>query len=142
MTDTLTIADIAGQILRAHNLKHGLTLKLGECIVRVKTNSVKLADKLGEYYTGLISKSPEESAITINAIEGGEPDFEIEFVGKQPDPGKVKIKEEYADLDDGRIIRKIITGMTFVTGAGFNIAIGQCAVNYNQIVNFINNRYI
>jgi HprK-related kinase B len=32
--------------------------------------------------------------------------------------------------------------MMFVFGAGDNLAIGPCTSNYNQVVNFINNRYI
>ena len=61
---------------------------------------------------------------------------------KTPDPGKTKIKEEYVDLDDGRIVRKRLTGMLFVFGGGQNVAVGPCGANLNQVINFINNRYI
>lgn len=61
---------------------------------------------------------------------------------KQPDPGKTKIKEEYADFIDGRIVRKRLTGMALLFGNGLNYAIGPALENDNQVVNFVNNRYI
>ena len=61
---------------------------------------------------------------------------------KEPDPGKTKIKEEYADLVDGRLVRKRLTGMVFVFGGDRHVAIGPCVQNDNQVVNFINNRFI
>jgi HprK-related kinase B len=61
---------------------------------------------------------------------------------KQPDPGKTKIKEEFFNLPDGRIVRKRLTGMAFIFGEGENLAIGPCEENSNQVINFINNRFI
>jgi HprK-related kinase B len=61
---------------------------------------------------------------------------------KLPDPGKTRIKEEYADIANGRIVRKKLTGMVFIFGGTDHIAVGPCLDNLNQVVNFVNNRYI
>lgn len=43
---------------------------------------------------------------------------------EEPDPGKSKVKEEYADFPDGRLVRKRLTGMVFVFGEGDHLAMG------------------
>ncbi|MDQ7031424.1 MAG: HprK-related kinase B, partial [Desulfonauticus sp.] len=80
--------------------------------------------------------------IVIGVYEAPPPVFPFSFKIKQPDPGKIKIKEEYVDLLDGRIVRKRLTNVVFIFGNGENLAVGPCLANLNQIVNFINNRYI
>ncbi len=61
---------------------------------------------------------------------------------KKPDPGKSKIKEEYAEIEGGRIVRKRFAGMHFIFGGELHVAIGPCLENPNRIVAFINNRFI
>jgi len=39
-------------------------------------------------------------------------------------------------------VRKRITGMHFIFGEGENVAVGPCLENSNQVINFINNRFI
>jgi HprK-related kinase B len=70
------------------------------------------------------------------------PEFAAAFAVKPPDPGKTKVKEEFLDLPDGRIVRKRLTGMVFVFGEGDNAAVGPCRDHLNQVINFINNRHI
>ena len=65
-----------------------------------------------------------------------------EFTIKQPDQGKNRIKEEFLELDGGRLVRKRLTGMYFLFGQDVNLAVGPCVENDNQVVNFINNRLI
>jgi HprK-related kinase B len=66
----------------------------------------------------------------------------VELVEKLPDPGKTRVKEEYADLPDGRLVRKRLTGMAFIMADQLNLAVGPCLANANQVVNFVNSRYI
>jgi len=118
-----------------------LYLKFCDCVLRVRMNSVTLKDKLARYFQSFTI--PESEAdIDITVHEAPPPSFPFNFKIKKPDPGKTKIKEEYVDLPDGRIVRKRLTGMHFIFGLGDNLAIGPCAVNINQVINFINNRYI
>jgi len=120
---------------------HVSFFKFGDCVIEVRTNTSILRDALRVYFRSfLTAECPPH--ILVTAHEARPPAVGLSFVLKEPDPGKDKIKEEYVNLDDGRIVRKRLTGMVFVFGGGDHVAIGPCAENVNQVVNFINSRFI
>jgi HprK-related kinase B len=120
---------------------HSLHLNFGDCVAEVRSNSQTLIDDLKEYF-GVFVTSARPTAFQITAFEGAPPQIPLELTIKEPDPGKTKIKEEYAELPGGRIVRKRLTGLVLLFGQGVNMAFGPCEANANQIVNFVNNRYI
>jgi len=133
-----TLAEMLGASAPA---PHALHLDLGDCRIMVRSNSEALLRELDAYFGGFVCQSgPADVAIT--ALEGPPPDIPLELVAKEPDPGKTRVKEEYADVPGGRLVRKTLTGMIFLFGQGSNLALGPCLENSNQVVNFINNRYI
>lgn len=136
-----SIMAIANSILTRYPLKKSLFLGLGDLIIQVKSNSPDLLDELRLYFKEFISWD-SHADITIYALETDDESFPYDFTEKEPDPGKTKIKEEYIDLTDGRIVRKRLTGMALIFNGLLNIAVGPCLKNSNQIVNFINNRFI
>lgn len=120
---------------------HVLFLDLGGCRIQVLTNSSALREELAGYFKEFLT--PVNGAdIVITALETGAPDLGLDYTLKEPEPGKSKIKEEYAELPDGRAVRKRLTGMVFLFGGGLNLALGPCLENPNQVVNFINNRFL
>ncbi len=135
------INSICGAPVRAASAGTHFTLVFGACAIKVMTNSSQLAEKLRKYFLPFLSDGAKED-ITVYAYDGLPPDFGLVFKVKPPDPGKSKIKEEYADVNGGRVVRKVLTGMYFVFGGGINLAAGPCLANDNQVINFINNRYI
>ncbi|MDD3312136.1 HprK-related kinase B [Pseudodesulfovibrio sp.] len=137
----ITRAALAAEIRNAVPAKRELLLDFGGCVLRVLTSTDALHDDLAGYFKEFLTASgaPE---IVISAHEAETPELGIDFDTKQPDPGKSKIKEEWADLPDGRAVRKRITGMHFFFGDGENVAVGPCLANSNQVINFINNRFI
>jgi HprK-related kinase B len=135
-----TVSWIAADLAASYAPDRVLFLQLEGCVIKIQSNSTELIQRLSEYYRGFIGgRTPN---VSVMAFETDEPVFGHEFIKKEPEPGKTRIKEEYFDLKDGRIVRKLLTGMHFVFGRGINIAVGKCVENYNQVVNFINNRYI
>lgn len=126
----------------AYPASHEMALKFAHCRILVKMNYGPLLDELMNYFDNFVTPLQSGYDITITVHEAATPDFPMEFITKQPDPGKTKIKEAYVDLADGRIVRKRLTGMHFLFGAGEHLAIGPCKANSNQVINFINNRYI
>lgn len=138
---------LAAPILAAHPAAHALALDFGQALVRVSTNSPALRERLSRYFRdflaapGVRGVSPQAD-IEVTAIEAGSPDLGLAYRPKPPDAGKAVVKEEFAELADGRVVRKRLTGMTFLFGGGFNLAVGPCLANDNQVVNFINNRFI
>ncbi|GBC59633.1 hypothetical protein DENIS_0572 [Desulfonema ishimotonii] len=135
--------EIIQKYREAYPAVHRMALVFGNCRIRVTANSEHLIDELTTYYgTFVTPDAPDNADIGITVHEAPTPELPERFTVRQPDPGKTKIKEEYLDLANGRIVRKRLTGMIFVFGEGENLAIGPCMENSNQVVNFINNRFI
>jgi len=133
-----TIADmLSGGLLATHELY----LDLGDCRIRLNTNAPELVAVLDGYFGSFVA-GPGPVDVMLTAFEAESPSIPLDLQVKEPDPGKDKIKEEYADLPGGRLVRKVLTGMVFLFGQDVNLAVGPCLNNPNQIVNFINNRYI
>jgi HprK-related kinase B len=127
--------------LERHSCRERLFIGIGELIIQVKSNSEALTEELRRYYQEFLCWESHED-ILIHAIETPGVSFPIDLKAKEPDPGKSRIKEEFADLADGRIVKKRLTGLWFLFNGWDNLAVGPCLANPNQIVNFINNRFI
>lgn len=122
---------------------HPLGLAFGPCRIDVRANDPRLISDLRDYYGPFAGADAAGDAdILVTVHEAPPPEFSAPFAVKDPEPGKTKIKEEYRDLPDGRIVRKRLTGMIFVFGGEDHAAIGPCLDNLNQVINFINNRHI
>ncbi|MGD9331108.1 MAG: HprK-related kinase B, partial [Desulfobacterales bacterium] len=118
-----------------------LFLRFGECTVEVNANEEEVIADLKRYFSPFVIESGS-AAIMVSVHQSPEYHLPVEYSLKPPDPGKTKIKEEFYEMADGRVVRKRLTGMLFVFGGGENVAVGPCLENLNQVVNFINNRYI
>lgn len=141
MSTNLTFHALAAPLLATHPAAHSLFLRFEDATVEVRSNSSPLVAKLGEYYRDFPGQAgPADFLIT--AIECPGPVLDVPYAVKEREPGKTKIKEEFVDLPDGRVVRKILTGLVFMFGHGGNYAFGPCLDNDNQVVNFINNRFI
>ena len=118
-----------------------IILAFDDCRVEVRTNSPHLAETLREYFSDFLADGSEGDML-VTAHEAVAPEFSELFAPKAPEPGKSKIKEEFIELGDGRVVRKLLTGMVFMFGGDESLAIGPCMANANQVINFINNRFI
>ncbi len=136
-----TIERMVSRLRLAFPVRYAFKLKLNDCTVAVKTNSRQLVRNLTGYFRSFVTDH-SGADIVITVHQAPPPDFDCDFTVKAPDRGKRKIKEEYADVGSQRIIRKRLTGMVFIFGNGEHLAIGPCEANANQVINFINNRYI
>jgi HprK-related kinase B len=138
-----SIKDRIEAIRAAAPTPHALGLQFEDCRLRVNVSSAALQEGLRAYFGPFVTDaSPSEAHIRITVHQGPAPAFAERLTVKQPDPGKTKIKEEYLDLTDGRIVRKRLTGMVFYFSGEDHLAVGPCQENLNQVVNFINNRFI
>lgn len=134
-------ADLIDRLTAGADTPHRVFLAMGDCRFRVESNSEALARELTIYFAPFLC-SPGRTDIVVTALQGPVPDLGLSFLVKEPDPGKTKIKEEWADVPGGRVVRKRLTGLHFLFGGGRNLAVGDCEANPNQIVNFVNNRFI
>ncbi|MHC1789561.1 HprK-related kinase B [Solidesulfovibrio sp.] len=136
-----TIAGLLAPILETAPCGHRLEVTFDDVTVVVTSNSKALTDTLGRYYRDFLG-SGGQTVIAVTAIEAGPPEFDLPFAVHAREPGKTKLKEASIDLPDGRVVKKLTTGLVFLFGQGTNVAVGPCLENDNQIVNFINNRFI
>jgi len=136
-----TIDALMQPILDVAPITHRLDITFDDVTVVVSSNSKGLTDKLAAYYRDFIGGGGA-TVVPVTAIEAGPPVFDLPYAVKGREPGKTKLKESFIDLPDGRVVRKLVTGLVFLFGQGRNYAVGPCIDNDNQIVNFINNRFI
>jgi len=120
---------------------HGLTLGFAGCLVQVTSSSRGLKEALADYFQEFLCDGGPP-AVRISLHESEVLPAPFAFAPKPPSPGKTVTKEEWVDFPDGRMVRKRLTGMLFLFGGGEHLAVGPCLANTNQVINFINNRFI
>lgn len=138
---TTTVKNLAAPFAERFPCPHELKLALGGFGVDVRSNDERLIVWLKDYFRDFL-RAAGPALCEVLAIECDPQSLALDYQVKEPEPGKSKIKEEWADLPDGRVVRKRLTGMLFLFGGDCHLALGPCLDNPNQIVNFINNRFI
>lgn len=135
--------EVIASVRRQIPAENALYLAFNGCRMRILTSTAEISRSLADYFKPFVTKAADESRnITITVHEGKTPLAQAPFTVKPPDPGKQKIKEEYLEFPDGRAVRKRLTGMVFLFTSNAHLAVGPCMENLNQVVNFINNRFI
>ncbi|MEZ4450116.1 MAG: HprK-related kinase B [Nannocystaceae bacterium] len=144
----LSVRDLAAELRRERPVVGRLGLHVGDLRVAVLSNDEGLLADLGRYFAAYRDDAAvdDAGAIEVVALEGPPPALPehqaVDFVPRQPEPGKRGIKEESLEIAGGRLIRKVRTGMLFLTGSGVHLAVGRCRRFQNQIINFVNSRVI
>jgi len=135
----VTITGLQNKYLRQYPTVHLIDLRFGLCAIRIQSNSADIIKLLtGEFSDYLaVEQLPD---ITINIIQSEPPRFAIPLASTALNPSGWR--DEYANVGDGRIIRKPHTGTMFLIGKDSNHAVGRMIENPKQITYFIHNRYI
>lgn len=136
-----TFAALAASIRNQYPAPDRLRLAFPDLAVDVASNSPELLARLARYYADFL-RPDGPPGITVTAIEAPPQALDLALAARTPEPGKTRIKEEFADLAGGRVVRKHLTGMVFLFGGATHLAVGPCLAHPNQVVNFVNNRYI
>ncbi|MDT8447331.1 MAG: HprK-related kinase B [bacterium] len=123
------------------DFSHTLDLNLAGCQLQVKTNSLLVESGLRHYFAPFVVE-PGSTDITVLVIDGPPLELDLPYRPWDPEPGKSRVKEEFAELAGGRAVRKTKTDMSFFFGGGINLAVGRAKENDNQVINFVNNRFI
>lgn len=140
--DVRTAGELATLLTGGVDARWPVRLDVGGCRVDLLTNEPRLQERLLVYFRDHLSDAGSPADFRIVAVEAPPAEVTLELTVKAPDPGKSRIKEEFADFPDGRLVRKRLTGMLFVFGGDVHAAFGPCLANDNQIINFVNNRYM
>lgn len=139
-----TIESISQELIQEQEfVSDVLHLKIGDCRIDLRSNSKEFIDKLNHYFANCNVIDDKNTAdINMIAIESKAPELSITYTDWQREPGKTGRKDEYFDLKDARIVRKVRTGMVFLQSKQSIIAAGPCINNDNQVINFINSQYM
>jgi len=145
---TITIKTITEKL--THNqplINDVLHLSLTQCNIHIHSNSQALIDKLRIYFKScnvLSIADAEKSLVDIRilAIETEPPELGVDFVDWKREPGKSGRKDEYFDIPEGRVVRKVRTGMVFLQSEQERIAAGPCIEYDNQVINYIDSQYM
>ena len=138
-TDLDSVADLLCK--PAALCEDALYLRMGACGVRLRSNSPQLLAGLQRYFSHVVSASPSFD-IDVIAVERDVVDMGLDFIDWKREPGKTGRKDAYLDIVNGRLIRKVRTGMLFLQSEKYRIAAGPCIEYDNQVINFINAQYM
>ena len=145
------LENITEAVLDGYTSNCETRLRLGGVEFALRSNSQDLLDRVDEYFSRFSDRDdggPVRRTVTLDAYERSALDREapplsgLSLRDWPREPGKTRRKEEFANLDFGRLIRKVRTEMVFVVGKDTRVAVGPCRRNLNQIVNFLNFQYL
>lgn len=138
---TPRVIPVVERLLASAPCSHRAHFRFAGYPITVESNHERVIEDLVDYYQEFRA-DPDPDAITVSAIEAEPPDLsEFDLQVQAREPGK-SLKEKFADLPDGRIVKKVRTGMVFLFGAHHHVAVGPAHDNLAQVVNFINNRFM
>ncbi|MFO7860561.1 MAG: HprK-related kinase B [Desulfosalsimonas sp.] len=140
--DDLTTEAIAQKIRENLPAPHQMKIRLDDCVMAICASDQKIIGYLRSYFGPFLAKDNASARIHISVHQSPAPEIVHSLTNHMPGSGKTKIKEAFAEITNGRIVKKLQTGMVFVFGSGIHLAAGPCMENINQVINFINNRFI
>ncbi len=104
---------------------------------KVVSNNLEINQKLDDYFHEWKAEGTDKNCIEVRVLDGELPVGDLTFLDYR-EVGKKRIKEQFADIGDYRIIKKVKTGVHFAVGAGANYAFGPVKDYTNQLINFMN----
>lgn len=112
----------------------------GFCLA-VRSNSRSFLQQLRNYFAHLVTDACEAD-VTVEAYDTDVLEIDLDWKDWAREPGKMGKKDAYFELSEGRLLRKVRTGMVFLQSQDNVIARGPCSRLDNQVINFINSQYM
>jgi len=133
----------AAKLLRAdHELVDDvLYLETGGFCLGIRSNSESFIRKLARYFDHVVVDACTPDAV-VEAYDTDVLELDVDWKDWAREPGKSGRKDAYHELEDGRLVLKVRTGMIFLQSPGARIAAGPCSELDNQVINFINSQYM
>ena len=119
----------------------GLFINPGGLCIHIRSNSTEFIEQLAGYFSH-VAVDACEAAVTIEAYDSAVMQLDVDWTDWPREPGKTGRKDAIYELGDGRLLRKVRTGMLFLQSSEAVIAAGPCRALDNQVINFINSQYM
>lgn len=116
-------------------------LTVGGFVIEVRCASRSLLAELLRYFQHVIS-APGDAHMTVHVLGPAELPFKVDYSDWTREPGKTGRKDTVCDLDNGRLVLKVRTGVGFLQTPDWAIAYGPTGDNPNQVINFINTQIL
>jgi len=116
-------------------------LTVGGFVVEVRCTSDALLAELLRYFQHVIC-APAAPDMTVYVQGEAELPFTVDYTDWAREPGKTGRKDAICDLDNGRLVLKIRTGVQFLQAPDWAIAFGPTEAHPNQVINFVNTQIL
>ncbi len=134
----MTAETLAQTVLLNHTVAEtALLLEFGNYRVNVLSNETSLLDALRIYFAEFIAGDDQLPNAQVYALETDMTKPDVEFQDWVREGGKSGRKDAFHDLEDGRLLYKVRTGMNYIQTPSLHIAYGPCRANISQVINFI-----
>ncbi|MTI45941.1 HprK-related kinase B [Roseibium hamelinense] len=117
------------------------TIRVGELTLDCLFENDSLCAELRRYFGHVISDC-ESADMTVHVFGEAVLPFHVDYKDWAREPGKTGRKDAIADLEDGRMVFKVRTGVTFLQSATWRLAFGPTSAHPNQVINFINTQIL
>jgi len=116
-------------------------LTVGGYVIEVRCTSETLLAELLRYFQHVIS-APARPDQTVFVLDELELPFAVNYADWAREPGKTGRKDAICDLENGRMILKLRTGVQFLQSPDWAIAFGPTEAHPNQVINFVNTQIL
>lgn len=132
---------IRDQFAAASVPEHSGFFRINDHYFTVRCTCLATLTALNKYLARFVCPATDTSSIVIDLYDQESVSVPGDLTLKQPSLGKSP-REAWKVIGDGRLVHKVRSGMVFLFSPTQHIGIGPCLANINQVVNFINNRYM
>jgi HprK-related kinase B len=118
-----------------------LHVRTGDFCLGIRSNSKAFLEQLRHYFAHVVTDACQAD-VMVEAYDSDSIELELKWKDWAREPGKTGRKDAYYELNDGRLLRKVRTGMIFLQSQYAVIARGPCSRLDNQVINFVNSQYM
>lgn len=122
-------------------LSDAVYLQMGDFCICIRSTSRKFLEQLGHYFSH-VRVDTCQADVLVETYDTDVLNLQLDWKDWAREPGKKGKKDAYFELEDGRLLLKVRTGMLFLQSQDAVIARGPCSRLENQVVNFINSQYM
>ncbi|MEO9528081.1 HprK-related kinase B [Roseibium sp.] len=142
MTD-ITVQDVVDALAPERETRtcDPVFLTVGGFVIEVRCTSEALLAELLRYFQHVIS-APGSPHMTVHVLGTAELPFKVDYADWTREPGKSGRKDAICDLENGRLVMKVRTGIQFVQAPAWAIAFGPAGDHPNQVINFVNTQIL
>ena len=139
----ISVQDVVDALAPARETRASdpVCLTVGGFVVEVRCTSEPLLAELLRYFQHVIS-APAAPDMTVHVLGAAELPFTVDYSDWAREPGKTGRKDAISELENGRLVLKVRTGVQFLQAPGWAIAFGPTEDYPNQVINFVNTQIL